>query len=188
MIILDNEVRAVWKDGISCPLLTRISKHLVQYWHRVTEGIILINDINKQCSYGDSIGSGVPVTHCQRCVPFCIPEEPGCVLSQSKADLVNQPRVACGNYWPDLTTTLFLWCHEACSAVVPLRSSICALHRYSTTGALLPHIGVCWSVKLGHAKLHLLDMALWFEPHEYAMICAAVSWIERKRHPSYESS
>jgi len=81
-----HEVRAVWKEGISCPLLTRISEHLVEYWHTVTEGIILINDINKQRSYGDAIGSGVPVTHCQHCLPFSIPEEPGCVLSQSKAN------------------------------------------------------------------------------------------------------
>jgi hypothetical protein len=109
---------AVWKEGISCPLLTRTSEHLVLYWHTVTEGIILINDISKQRSYGDAIGSDVPVTHCQPYVPFCIPEEPGCVLSHSNANLLNQPRVACGNYWPDLTTTLFLWCHLACSAVV----------------------------------------------------------------------
>ena len=84
-----QEVGAVWKEGISCPLLTRISEHLAQYWHTVTEGIILINDINKQRPYGNAIGSGVPVTHCQHYVPFSIPEEPGCMLSHSKANLLN---------------------------------------------------------------------------------------------------
>ena len=80
-----QEVRAIWKERISCPLLTRVSEHTVEYWHAVTEGIILINDINKQRSYGDAIGCGVHVTHCQHDVLFSIPEEFGCVLRQSKA-------------------------------------------------------------------------------------------------------